>query len=313
MRRAAMVFCLFSVSAWAQETFYNWTILRLWRGGVNQSEIINQIRVHPEAYSLTAEDLRDLAELPQPVIDAMRAKHAQGNGAAAPAAVMRAPAQPAPAPPPPTQPSTQAAPTPPVTTAQPVPAPPPAPVIAATVPMVPSDTSASMYPARTDLVVRIRRGAGWLTVPAEQMTWQTHGALTKVRNGVLKVPTAGMVGRPIKAQVDGEHSRVLAPNPLEMIIDVPAGSSTQNYLLVQLDTVKGQRKFQVGGNRTHGAHRSMPFYLQKVPTNSPSWDEYRVELQDYMQGEYGIFDARSVYGSRAGNNQVANIYTFSMP
>jgi len=307
-RSAIIALCLLSSYALAQETFYNWTVLRLWRGGANQSYIIDQIRLHPEQYALSPDDMRDLAELPPPVIDAMRSKHGLGSStAAAPAAVLRN-AAPAPSPVP-VQPQAS-------------PAPPPAPSFAAPAPAIvpsnapsapPADYAAASTSTRTDMTVRVRRGANWLTVPAEQMAWQTHGMPTKVRNAFLKVPTAGIVGRPIKATVDGEHSRVLAPTPLDMIIDVPAGSSTQNYLLVELQMVKGQRKFEVGGSKTHGSHKSLPFYLQKIQTTGV-WDQYRVELQDYMQGgEYGLFDVRSVYNSRGGSSQVANIYTFSMP
>ncbi len=302
-------------SAQAQETLTNETVLRLWRAGMSETFIVERIQQQPGIFQLTGGDLQTLTDnrIPDRVIEAMYAKRSQANQRALPGggvaqnASVQAPSQQNTAVPPPPPPTVQAS-------APSVAA--PAAVLRGGVPpppaTLPPPSGAVTAPtADTSGAVFYRRGNNWELVLPETMTWQSNGVVKKA----ARVPSLGIVGRPARAKLFGEHSRTSFSGTPDIVVAVPAGTNMQNYLMVQLKQGKGERILSVGDSRNHAAHNSIQFGAQKVQTIG-QYDQYRIEMPDgFAPGEYGVYNVAGVFSPNATSakgSETAKIYTFSI-
>ena len=268
----------------AQETLTNETVLRLWRANVGETFIVERINQMPGVYQLGAGDLQTLTEnrVPESIVTAMLTKKLQGN---------RPPATPPPA-----------APTPaPVGNTAAAPA-----GILRNAPAAPTNNPPAAAASDSgNGTVFYRRGNNWERAEPEMMTWQRRGAASKI----AKYPSLGIVGRAVKAKLFGEHSRNNLTGIPDIVVAVRSGASLQNYLMVQLEQGKGERRLTVGDKRTNASHHSIPFSAQKIQTLG-QFDQYRIDMPDgFAPGEYGVYDVASVF---TGSQESARIYTFSI-
>lgn len=114
---------------------------------------------------------------------------------------------------------------------------------------------------------------------SEQVEWETGGALKNI-------VSAGIVKKDLKGSVSGPSSRNFLRNPMDLVIAPPTGRSINSYVLVQMKTDKGVRKFNVGPvNSKNGvAKGAIPFGVEKVGE-----EQFRIVLPTALgPGEYGI-------------------------
>jgi len=127
-----------------------------------------------------------------------------------------------------------------------------------------------------------KKGSEYFELLTEEVEWKTSGAMKNV-------VSAGIVKKDLNGSVAGPSSRNFLTNPMEIVLSLPPGGTTNSYILLPMKPDKGVRAFNVGPvNQKSGvAKGAIPFGVEKVGENM-----FRMVLQTPLgPGEYGILTA----------------------
>jgi len=154
----------------------------------------------------------------------------------------------------------------------------------------------------TEIGVYVKEKGTWNEILPEVVNWKTGGV-------VKSTATVGIVKGDVNGHVNGATSRNQLTNPLEFLIVVPEGTAITEYQLLQLHRHDSDREFRsVTGGVFHvsgGATRDlMPFAPSKVAPRA-----YTVSMSTALR-EYGFLPPGAYASANAASS--GKIYSFSV-
>lgn len=151
-------------------------------------------------------------------------------------------------------------------------------------------------PQDVDTGVYFKKSGKWEEMLPEVVNWKSGGVVKRVTSAATSKSKADLDGH-----LPGAHSQNSADSPLEVLIYAPEGVAIDQYQLLQLRDVKGDREFRAlpGGEPTSKTPDLLSFDSKKVANRM-----YQVVLPKLRAGEYGFLPAPPKGAS------IGKMYTF---